>query len=103
MAKCFPKAASCSTVSFLFLLRTSDTRLRPPRILARSDGLSSSCSIRNFMASIGSGGSHFVMLLLIRLHQGDQYVQSIPHRRVRFGIPKFLDLLKRLPVVAFCL
>jgi hypothetical protein len=43
MARCLRNDRIISTVSFLFLLRTSDTRLRPPRILVRSDGLSLGC------------------------------------------------------------
>ena len=49
------------------------------------------------------GRVDLIVLLLISLHQGDQHVQSIPHRGVRFRIPKVLDFLKRLSAVAFCL
>ena len=51
IGKCLRNERIISTVGFLFLLSTSETRLRPPRILVRSDGLEKRKSRSDWTAS----------------------------------------------------
>ena len=57
--------------------------------------------MRNLIASMGSGGSHRIVLRLIGVDEGGQHVEAVAVARPGFGAPEALDLFERGFIIPF--